>query len=289
MKRRTALMIMGGAAAGLAGFVRGASAEQRRDLFAQGNLMAWCIVPYDAKQRGPEERAAMLQRLAISRLAYDWREEHLPTLDRELDALQKRGISLNAFWFPCGMEPEKEEHVRLILDFVRRRGVKTQLWLALGVPEEGTTQEQRVEIAVKPIGYVAREAERLGCKVALYNHGGWFGEPENQIAIIERLKRPNVGIAYNFHHGHTHIDRFPAMMTAMKPHLLALNINGMRKEGPKILPVGQGDRELEMLQAVLKSGYKGLIGILNHRPEMDAEVALRENLEGLQQLKKKLL
>ncbi|MEY4403946.1 MAG: hypothetical protein RIR91_1981, partial [Verrucomicrobiota bacterium] len=29
-------------------------------LFAQENLAAWCIVPFDAKQRGPEARAAML-------------------------------------------------------------------------------------------------------------------------------------------------------------------------------------------------------------------------------------
>ena len=35
---------------------------------------------------------------------------------------------------------------------------------------------------------LAEEAGKIGCSLALYNHGGWFGEPENQIAIIERLK-----------------------------------------------------------------------------------------------------
>ena len=34
-----------------------AAAEE--PLFAQENLAAWCIVPFDAKQRGPEARAAM--------------------------------------------------------------------------------------------------------------------------------------------------------------------------------------------------------------------------------------
>ena len=34
-------------------------------LFAQDNLMAWCIVPFDAKKRGPEERAEMLAKLGI--------------------------------------------------------------------------------------------------------------------------------------------------------------------------------------------------------------------------------
>ncbi|MBI3879172.1 MAG: hypothetical protein HY301_03805, partial [Verrucomicrobia bacterium] len=27
-------------------------------LFARTNLVVWCIVPFDAKQRGPSERAA---------------------------------------------------------------------------------------------------------------------------------------------------------------------------------------------------------------------------------------
>ena len=28
-------------------------------LFARTNLIAWCLVPFDAKKRGPEERAAV--------------------------------------------------------------------------------------------------------------------------------------------------------------------------------------------------------------------------------------
>src|SRR5688500_8120471 len=70
-------------------------------LFDRPNLVAWCIVPFDAKRRGPEERAQMLKRLGFTRFAYDWRAEHLPTFDAELDALKKHGISLEAFWFPA--------------------------------------------------------------------------------------------------------------------------------------------------------------------------------------------
>ena len=38
-------------------------------LFARSNLVAWCNEPFDAKKRGPEERAAMLQQLGLRRLA----------------------------------------------------------------------------------------------------------------------------------------------------------------------------------------------------------------------------
>jgi sugar phosphate isomerase/epimerase len=287
MTRRTLLGLAAGSAVGMAGAQAAGAQRGGRAalLFAPANLVAWCIVPFDAKRRNPEERAEMMKRLGFRRFAYDWREEHLPTLDREVDALQKNGISLDAFWLPAGQEPEKERHISLALDLCRRRGLKTQFWVMAAVPEAGNGQEKRVELAVQPLKYVATEADKIGCKVALYNHGGWFGEPENQIAIIERLKMPNVGIVYNFHHGHAHIDRFPELMRKMKPHLMALNINGMRKEGPEILPVGQGDRELEMLRTVIDSGYRGPIGILGHRAELDAEEALRLNLDGLKTLK----
>src|SRR4051794_24537919 len=39
-------------------------------LFDRGNLVAWCIVPFDGKRRGPEERAAMLERLGFRHFAY---------------------------------------------------------------------------------------------------------------------------------------------------------------------------------------------------------------------------
>ncbi len=77
-----------------------ARSETPPDIFARENLVAWCIVPFDTKKRGPEERAAMLERLGIKRLAYDYRAEHIPTFDAELDALKNHGIELTAWWFP---------------------------------------------------------------------------------------------------------------------------------------------------------------------------------------------
>ena len=59
-----------------------ARAETPPDVFARENLVAWCIVPFDAKKRGPEERSEMLERLGIKRLAYDYRAEHIPPSTR---------------------------------------------------------------------------------------------------------------------------------------------------------------------------------------------------------------
>jgi sugar phosphate isomerase/epimerase len=269
--------------------LRGA-VDAKTDLFAQENLVAWCIVPFDAKKRGPEERAEMLERLAIRRLAYDYRQEHIPTFDAEMEALKKHGIELTAWWFPGSLNAE----ARNILDVIARHKVQPQLWISGGgeaakSPEE---QAQRVQKEADRIRPIAEAAAKLGLRVGLYNHGGWFGEPENQLAIIAQLNLPNVGIVYNFHHGHEHVARFPELWQKMRGNLIAVNLNGMIPvDAPghkKILPLGAGTDELAMLRAIRDSGWHGPVGILNHRPEMDAEVALRGNLEGLRKLRQQL-
>ena len=129
-----------------------------------------------------------------------------------------------------------------------------------------------------------KRAEEIGCTLALYNHGDWFGEPENQVRIIKAIGSDRIRIVYNFHHGHHQIDRFEELLDLMMPYLSAININGMRAEGPKIITLGQGERELEMLQSIMASGYNGPIGIIGHTEEEDIQVVLERNLEGLRKL-----
>ena len=254
-------------------------------LFAQTNLVAWCIVPFDARKRGPEERAAMLAKLGLKRFAYDYRAEQIPTFDAEIAALKKHGIELTAWWFPTSLNDEAKN----ILAVLKRHGEHPQLWVMGGGGPTRSPEEQaaRVEAEAGRIGEIAAAAKAIGSQVGLYNHGGWFGEPENQIALIERLKRggiDNVGIVYNLHHGHDHLPRFPALLAKMKPYLLVLNLNGMTtggdKLGLKILPLGQGALDLELLTTIQVSGWHGPIGILNHTDE-DAEARLQDNLDGL--------
>jgi putative heme-binding domain-containing protein len=256
-------------------------------LFARDNLIAWCIVPFDAKARGPEDRAAMLERLGFKHFAYDWRGEHIPTFDAELDALKRHGIALDAFWVAPG---ELSRESTIILDVLKRHGVKADLWALLDLgPDKagGAEQERRITLAASKLRPLAEAAKAIGCRVALYNHGGWFGEPENQVAIIERLKAQgieNVGIVYNLHHGHAHIDRLPALLAAIKPYVWTINLNGMDRDGEskgrKILPLGQGECDLAILRIIRDSGYRGPIGILGHTQD-DAEARLRDNLDGL--------
>ena len=264
------------------GPVRPAAAQQidvaarARELFRHDNLVAWCIVPFDSKQRGPEERAEMLEKLGFKHFAYDWRGNHVPTFEQEWAALEKHGVGLDAFWglppgFPESLEP------------ITKRGFRPSFWLMANAPAD-LDQAGKVKQAADALRPTAEAAAQAGCSVALYNHGGWGGEPENMVAVCEALNLPNVGIVYNQHHGHSHLPRFKGALAKMLPHLKFLNMNGMTPDGDakgkKILVLGQGDLDVELARTICESGYRGPIGILNHTGH-DAEARLRDNVEGL--------
>jgi hypothetical protein len=246
--------------------------------FRKENLVAWCIVPFDAKKRGPEARAEMVHALGINRVAYDWRKEHIPTFEEEILAYQKHGIEMFAFW---------GGHEDAFALFGKYK-IHPQIWRTLS-GEKGDSQEEKVQSAADAMEPLAKRSGEAGCALGLYNHGGWGGEPDNLIAVCRELRKRghgHVGIVYNFHHAHDHLENWGGSFAAMKPYLLCLNLNGMipggDKAGKKILTIGEGTREATMIKAVIESGYDGPIGILDHRNETDSAETLQENLDGLE-------
>ena len=71
---------------------------KERENFNRENLVPWCIVPFDASKRSPEERAKMLVRLGLKRSAYDWRAQHVSEFEEEILQYKKHGIEFFAFW-----------------------------------------------------------------------------------------------------------------------------------------------------------------------------------------------
>jgi hypothetical protein len=264
-------------------FFHGQIAAQKK-LYAKDNLIAWCIVPFDNKNRTPEQRAQMLNELGINKLAYDWREKHVPTFDDELKALKKHNIALQSFWYYSGPEPERDKNFSTIIDLLKRHEVKTQIWTMITGIEglDSMTQQQKIEAVAKPVKFIAEKAAEAGSSVGLYNHGGWFGEPENQLAIIEHLKMPNIGIVYNFSHSEEQIHRFPEFYPKIQPHLMAINLTGLQGGIPaKVVPVGKGNIEYRMMKIIEESAYDGPIGIINEDFAPDARDGLLMNMEGI--------
>ena len=87
------------AGAGAKGASRGpAAAVNPTALFARENLVAWCVVPFDGKKRGPADRAALLRRLGFPAVAYDWRAPHVAEFETEILEYQRNGLRYAAFW-----------------------------------------------------------------------------------------------------------------------------------------------------------------------------------------------
>ena len=261
------------------------------NLFRKDNLVAWCVVPFDSVNRTPQERAAMLKELGFIHFAYDWRQQHLETFAEEIRALQENDIHLKSVWMWIDTDSGNliDDNNRRLLDIIKENDVKTDLWLGFSNKHfEGLTDEQKLEKAAASVSFIRDEATKLGCTISLYNHGDWFGEPLNQVRIIEKIGDDNIGIVYNFHHAHEQIDEFPSTLEKMLPYLNTVNLNGMRKGGPKILTVGEGDQELQMLKTLQASGYEGALGIICHLETEDAKVVLKRNADGLKSILKSL-
>ena len=207
---------------------------------------------------------------------------HVPTFEEEILQYKKHNIEFFAFWgWHDAFEPLIEKH-----------GIHPQIWIMFGAPAEGT-YEEKVKAAAEGLLPLVEKTRKYNLKLALYNHGGWSGEPQNMVAVCEYLrtnhKADHVGIVYNLHHGHDHIADFKEQLTLLQPHLLCLNLNGMNDNAnPKILPIGDGQHDEQLIGVIRHSGYKGPIGIIDHREQLDAEESLMQNLTGLKKVLEKL-
>ena len=246
------------------------------------NLVAWCVVPFDAAQRSPAERSAMLDGLGLRRCAYDWRTRHVSEFEEEILQYRKHGIEYFAFW---------GQHERAFRLF-EKHNIHPQVWNTLPSPGKAD-QAENVASAAAALTPLARRTSVLGCSLGLYNHGGWGGEPANLVAVCRSLHAAghrHVGIVYNWHHGHGRIRNWAEDLRAMLPFLHCVNLNGMNSGAkPKILTLGQGEHELTMLRILIEIGYKGPVGILDHQGHLDTKEVLSDNLDGLAWLTGKIL
>jgi sugar phosphate isomerase/epimerase len=177
------------------------------------------------------------------------------------------------------------------LAVIKRHGIHPQLWVMGGGAPTKTEAEQAQRIGQEAarIQKIVALAAPYGCKVELYNHNGWFGQPDNEVAVLQRLKEngvTGVGMVYNFSHGHGDMADFPAIWTRIAPFVIAVNVSGMVAD-ERLIPPSQGDQELAMLRTIVQSGWRGPIGLIAEQGG-DAEVTLANDLRGLDWLDKEI-
>jgi hypothetical protein len=167
---------------------------ERRN-FNRENIVPWCIVPFDASERSPDERAKMLVRLGLKRSAYDWRAQHVKSLKRKFFSIKNTGLNSSPFW---------NVHEKAF-ELFQKHKIHPQIWKTLALPQV-RYPGRKDQIAKEAMTPLAKATAEIGCKLGLYNHGGWGGEPENLVTVCKALRaegHDHVGIVYNWHHGTT--------------------------------------------------------------------------------------
>lgn len=271
----------------VAGFALCISCTQKERLTDQmKNVYPWCIVAFDSLERSPDDRIKMLKELGFTKYAYDWRDPHLDDMSRELQLAEENGIEIISSWLWLNAErdslgklsPGNERMLQILKD----SQIKTTLWLSFSNNFfEDKSQEESLTIARNMIQFIKHRADALDCSVALYNHRGWFGNPNNQLQIIKSMPSDSLSMVFNFHHAHDYLDDFPKIAKMITPHLSAVNLNGMTKDGEKIVPFGAGEFEKTMINSIRTEGFHGPWGLLGHVENADVKEILEQNIAGL--------
>lgn len=161
-------------------------------------------------------------------------------------------------------------------------------------PEE---QLKRVRREADRIGAIVHLVAPYGNRIALYNHDGWSGIEDNQLAILERLKSSGVdgiGMVYAFNHVrdkyHDDTVDFPALWSRMKRHVVAITLTGICMDDGTTAYPSQGDGELAMMRTIEDSGWYGQVGVFagEWHGRGDAETTLRNVLTGVDWLRAEL-
>ena len=98
---------------------------------------------------------------------------------------------------------------------IEKHKVTPQLWVTMGDPA-GANRAAKVAAAAKALApdRRSRRETRLQAR-ALQPRRLVRLSPRTKSQSSSALKLKNVGIVYNLHHGHEHVDRFPELLKKM--------------------------------------------------------------------------
>jgi sugar phosphate isomerase/epimerase len=153
------------------------------------------------------------------------------------------------------------------------------------------------DAAVERLEPVLDAAADTGATVALYPHQGyWLERIEDAVRLCERLVHPALGAVFCGYHWYA-VDgtALRDRLAAAAPHLEGVNLCGSRKRGDgadaetTIEPLGQGTLDNFAVLAALGSvGYDGPVGVQGFGVEGDAYANLRQSLDRLRDIERRL-
>ena len=237
-------------------------------LAARPAFFAFCMDTHDSQKRTLEQQAALLEELGYDGAGHLW----LDNLEERIKTLDAHGLRLFQVYLQVNIaadanspyDPRLKESLPLL------RGRKTMLALLMsGAAPSDPALDERAVALVQEIADMANEA---GVRVALYPHSGnWLEHVEDGLRIVQKAKRPNVGVMFNLCHWLKVDDEknLKPLLTSAMPHLFAVSIHGADRAeaihagtGNWIQPLGNGSFDVGALLDTLRElGYQGPVGL----------------------------
>lgn len=252
----------------------------------------WCILGFDSTDRTPEQRISMIKDLGLSKYGFNKGKGDLSTMLEEFKLASENNIEIPSLFLWLNAKRDSvgklsEANQELLSNLVKVKQ-KPTIWVSFSDNFfTDKDHEESIKLSMDMIKFIKLKADKLACGLAIYNHHGWFGNPNNQVEILERLNDDSITMVYNFHHAQDYVDDFQEIAKKMKPYLSFVNLNGVKKEGPQIITISEGDHEFEMIKTLKEVGFNGPWGILGHIKTEDVEKVLKRNIEGLELLNSK--
>ena len=235
---------------------------------ARPAFFAFCMDTHDSQKRTLEQQAALLEELGYDGAGHLW----LDNLEERIKTLDAHGLRLFQVYLQVNIaadanspyDPRLKESLPLL------RGRKTMLALLMsGAAPSDPALDERAVALVQEIADMANEA---GVRVALYPHSGnWLEHVEDGLRIVQKAKRPNVGVMFNLCHWLKVDDEknLKPLLTSAMPHLFAVSIHGADRAeeihagtGNWIQPLGNGSFDVGALLDTLRElGYQGPVGL----------------------------
>lgn len=254
-------------------------------------FFAFCMDTYDSQKRSLEQQAALLEELGYDGAGHLW----LDNLEERIKTLDAHGLRLFQVYLQVNIaadanspyDPRLKESLPLL------RGRKTMLALLMsGAAPSDPALDERAVALVQEIADMANEA---GVRVALYPHSGnWLEHVEDGLRIVQKAKRPNVGVMFNLCHWLKVDDEknLKPLLTSAMPHLFAVSIHGADRAeeihagtGNWIQPLGNGSFDVGALLDTLRElGYQGPVGLQCYGIPGDARDHLTKSITAWRRL-----
>jgi len=215
-------------------------ANNVEELITISEVSPWCILGFDSVDRTPEQRIAMLKDMGLKKYGFNKGKGDLSKMVEEFKLASENDIEITSIFLWLNAKRDSIGKLSLanqeLLSNLSKVEQKPVIWLSFSHNFfEELSQKESVSLSVKMIQFIKSKADELGCKLAIYNHHGWFGNPYNQVEILKELSDPSITVVYNFHHAQEYVDDFPNIVKELKPYLSFVNLNGVKKQGPQIL------------------------------------------------------